>query len=320
VTTLSGSEPGFLDGERASALFNVPSGLAFHSDGTLYVADTGNHRIRALQADGGVVTISGTLRGFKDDTLEAARFLYPLSVSFFSSHALVVADSGNHRIRKVDLQASVVSTLSGSTQGFADGAGATARFFSPASTAVDSDGGVVVADSYNHAIRRVGANGETRTATGKAGGGFADGDTSSAQFNMPASVAVDAAGNIYVADSENHVIRRISSAGVVTTLAGNGEPGSCDGTGAAARFRLPSAVILHPDGALYVADTLNHLVRRVTLSGEVTTIAGAAATPGSEDGRGTSARFAGPTGLAADAAGALYVADTGNHRIRRVVP
>ena len=209
-----------------------------------------------------------------------------------------------------------VSTLAGSgASGFADGTGSTAQFNDPVGVAVDGAGNVYVADTYNHRIRKVSPAGVVTTLAGSTQG-FADGAGSAAQFNGPYGVAVDGAGNVYVADYYNSRIRKVTPAGVVTTLAGSSTQGSADGAGSAAQFSGPYGVALDGAGNVYVADLNNQRIRKVTPAGVVTTLAGS--TQGFADGAGSAARFNGPTGVALDGAGNVYVADRENQRIRKV--
>ena len=186
--------------------------------------------------------------------------------------------------------------------------------------AVDSAGNVYVADEFNHTIRKITSGGVVTTLAGSAGdAGSADGTGSAARFNNPEGVAVDSAGNLYVGDTGNHTIRKTTSGGVVSTLAGSaGAPGSADGTGSAARFNFPSGVAVDSAGNVYVADTNNHTIRKITSGGVVTTLAGSAGNAGSADGTGSAARFNRPSGVAVDSAGNLYVADRPNYTIRKI--
>jgi sugar lactone lactonase YvrE len=177
---------------------------------------------------------------------------------------------------------------------------------------------VYVADYDNHRIRKITSAGVVTTLAGSGTGTFADGTGTSASFRNPYGVAVDSSGNVYVADQLNQRIRKITSAGVVTTLAGNGTAAFADGTGTSARFNSPQGVAVDSAGNVYVADYNNQRIRKITSAGVVTTLAGQT-TPGSTDGTGTNARFNGPTGIAVTSGGILYVVDSDNNRIRKIV-
>jgi serine/threonine-protein kinase len=218
----------------------------------------------------------------------------------------------------------VVSTLAGGSEaGYTDGPGDKAFFRTPANLAVDAAGIVYVADTNNHRIRLIRPDGTVGTLAGqlKPGmvSGYADGPAAEAKFNSPRSVAVDGAGNVYVVDTGNQRIRAISPAGQqVTTLAGGPQPGYKDGQGAEARFSYPSDLAVDAAGNLYVADTANHCIRKITPDGTVTTLAGTGAA-GYADGPLAEAQFRAPEGIAVDGAGNVYVADTGNQRIREII-
>ncbi|MHB8522477.1 MAG: NHL repeat-containing protein, partial [Limisphaerales bacterium] len=216
----------------------------------------------------------------------------------------------------------VVTTLAGlaGSSGSADGAGSVARFWGPSGVGLDSAGDVYVADYWNSTIRKVTPEGVVTTLAG-GGHGSADGTGSTAWFYQPAGVAVDSAGNVYVADTWNHTIRKVTPAGVVSTLAGlAGGIGSADGTGSAARFNFPFGVAVDKATNVYVADYGNHTIRKVTPAGVVTTLGGLAGSYGSADGTGGAARFWGPSGVAVDSAGNVYVGDTFNNTIRKGYP
>jgi sugar lactone lactonase YvrE len=217
----------------------------------------------------------------------------------------------------------VVTTLAGlaGSTGSADGTGSAARFNLPFGIACDASGNVYVADTINHTIRMIVAStGVVTTLAGLAEStGSDDGTGSVARFTSPFGIACDAFGNVYVADTSNSTIRKIvASTGVVTTLAGlAGSFGSDDGTGSAARFTLPRGVACDASGNIYVADTTNNTIRKVTPAGVVTTLAGLAGSIGSADGTGSAARFYDPHSIACDASGNVYVADTYNSTIRK---
>jgi sugar lactone lactonase YvrE len=320
VTTLAGTgSTGFADGAAAAASFRRPTGVARDAAGNLYVADMDNHSIRRISAAGQVTTLAGSgVAGHADGTGTAATFNLPFHVALDSVGNLYVADSGNHMIRKVS-PGGVVSTLAGTgVLGSANGPGASAQFSSPAGVAVDAAGTVYVADTGNHVIRRIAADGTVSTLAGLAGNpGSTDGVSTVARFAVPNGLAVDAAGNVYVADSNNSRIRKISAAGVVSTLAGAGTTGAADGDAGTAQFFNPMEVAVDVDGYVYVTDAWNQKIRRISPSGQVSTLAGTGVA-GYVDGTNANARFAYPFGITLANDGSLYIADTYNHRIRRI--
>lgn len=326
VTTLAGNaaQPsGYVEGIGAAARFSSPRGLAVNGAGDLFVADAQNHAIRRITAAAVVTTFAGNPERFAyvDGTGAAARFSYPRGAAVDSSGNVYVADSGNHIIRKVT-PAGVVTVFAGSPGNFGktDDTGTFARFNLPHGICIDSSGNFYVADRNNHTIRKITPAGAVSTLAGNAGNaGSTDGTGTNALFNFPEGVAVDSSGNVYVADTGNHTIRRITPAGVVTTLAGfAANTGSTDGNGTNAKFNFPRGIAVDKGGTIYVADTDNHTIRKVTQAGDVTTYAGLAGTEGSSDGTRVAARFRYPRGLAVDRFSDLYVADTSNHIIRKI--
>jgi sugar lactone lactonase YvrE len=313
---------GTSDGPGYLARFNAPQAVAIGSDGSVFVADTGNNTIRKVSPAGVVTTLAGSagVFGSSDGTGSAASFALPQGVAVDNAGTIYVGDSANHTIRKVT-PAGVVTTFAGlaGSRGSSDGAGSSARFFNPIGVATDSSGNVYVADNGNVTIRKITPAGVVSTLAGVIGNaGSDDGTGSGARFAFPSGIATDSTGNIFVADTSNHTIRKITSAGVVTTIAGSvGAVGSADGTGSAARFDGPRGVATDGVGMLYVADTGNSTIRKITPAGAVTTLAGLASNTGSANGTGSNARFNIPYSIAASSAGRVCLADTLSHTIRR---
>ena len=248
-----------------------------------------------------VSTLAGSNQGLADGIGNAAQFSSPVGVAVDASANVYVADFGNNRIRKIT-PAGVVSTLAGSTQGFANGTATTAKFSGPSGVAVDAAGNVYVADAINNQIRKVTADGVVTTLAGYVMSGSVDGTGTGAWFNHPSGLALDAAGNVFVADSWNHRIRKITPEGIVTTFAGS-TFGFSDGIGTAAKFQYPRDLTVDVAGNVYVADTDNNAIRKITAAGVVTTLPGT---------------FNLPRGLSVDVAGNIFIADTYNNRIRKI--
>ncbi len=331
VTTLAGlaGNGGSANGTGSAARFNGPFGVTVDSAGNVYVADTFNSSIRKVTSAGVVTTPAGNASGpgTNDGTGSGARFEWPIGVAVDTNGNVYVADSGNNTIRQVT-PAEKVTTLAGlavGSIGSTGGTGSAARFNFPAGVAVDTNGNVYVADHMSSTIRRVTPGGVVTTLAGLAGNtGSANGTGSAARFNYPLGAALDSAGNLYVADYNNDTIRKVTPAGgswAVTTLAGlAGNTGSANGTGSAARFNEPWGVAVDTNGNVYVADSGNNTIRKVTPAGAVTTLAGLASVAGSANGTGSAARFNEPAGVAVDSAGNLYVSDYNNDTIRQVTP
>ncbi len=315
--------PGNFDGTGAAAGFFSPNGVAVDTSGNVYVADSGNHTIRKISEAGAVSTFAGLAgqSGTADGNGAAARLNNPSGIAIDATGNLYVADTGNSTIRKIT-PTGEVSTFAGSPEaiGGADGTGPAASFDTPWAIATDGTN-VYVSDIAGHTIRKITPSADVSTLAGLHGQpGNVNATGSTARFNSPSGVAVDAAGNVYVADTENHVIRAITSAGSVGTLAGTGMQGFADGSNAAASFTGPSGVAASGSGAglaIYVADGGNSTIRKIT-AGTVSTLAGTAQEFGSSDATAGAASFLFPNGLAVDAAGRLLVADTGNNTIRAI--
>jgi Immunoglobulin I-set domain/NHL repeat len=256
-------------------------------------------------------------------SVATAFFPHPVGITADGSGSLYVTDSSTDSIQKIST-AGVVTLLAGSNgqAGAVDASGADARFNDPSGVTSSSDGSLSVADSANGTLRRISTTGAVSTLAGSTSGrGNADGSGSAATFSSPLGVAQDGLGNLYVADSLNNTIRKITVSGVVSTLAGSaGGGGSADGTGTNARFNHPTGVAVDSSGNVYVADTLNNTIRKVSASGVVTTVAGLTGVSGFQDGVGNGALFNNPSGLAVDLSGNLYLADSGNSVIRKIGP
>ncbi len=265
-----------------------------------------------------VTTLAGTgVAGKTDGPGETATFSSPEGVALDGQGNLYVVDRGNNLLRKIASDGTVSFVAGSGTAAFADGTGSAAQLNFPWKSAVDPQGNIILADRDNHRIRKITPAGVVTTIAGTGVAGFADGPGDGAKFNQPLDVAVDAAGNIYVADNLNHRIRKIATDGTVNTLAGAGTIGSADGMGTAAQFRNPSGLDVDADGNIWVADRLNHKIRKITPEGVVTTMAGTGTT-GYLDGPAASARFADPYGIAVSTDGSLIIADLNNNKIRKV--
>ena len=325
VSTLAGAadnRKGNVDGPALEARFGYPMGLALATDGTLYVVDDENMTVRKVAPDGRVATVAGTAGspGSADGAGPTARFSHPVGLALDASGTLYVTDADNCTVRKIS-PAGTVSTLAGTSgaKGTTDGLGGAARFNVPQGVAVDAAGTVYVADTENHTIRKITPAGVVSTLAGTARRkGSTDGIGPAAQFDHPAGLAVDASGAVYVADNGNHTIRKIAPNGTVSTLAGLARRhGGTDGPGGAARFLFPTGVAVDASGNVYVADHLNTTIRKISATGEVTTLAGSTLRSGHLDGLGPAARFVGPFGIAAAANGTLYVSDGTTIRVVR---
>ena len=311
---------GYTDGPIATAEFRLPNNVAVDAKGNIYVADTANDMIRKITPDGMVHTLAGMARnrGSADGQGTNAQFWAPFGIAVDPSGNVYVADTANNTIRKISADG-VVSTLAGlaAHPGTNDGAGTLARFRNPWSVAVDgSDGDVFVADMSNDTIRRITPAGVVNTFAGQPGMiGNTDGFGNDARFNNPFGVAVDSSGNVYVSDTANNAIRKITHR-VVTTLAGlPGYAGDADGSGTDARFWNPQGLAVDSAGDIYVADTGNNIVRKITPMGAVTTVP--EPSQGDETTHG-SATLKSPGGVAVDSSGNIYVADTDDHCIREI--
>lgn len=257
VSTHAGTgSPGFVNGSSDVARFNEPMGLVINAAGDLFVSDSKNHCIRKISIVGEVTTYSGLgTAGFTNGIATAARFRSPAGMAIDSSGILYVADTLNHRIRKIALDGSVSTHAGLSTAGTENGIKSVARFTQPKWIALDQAGNLFVTEATSHAIRKVSASSETTLFAGSVTNpGLTNGAALSALFNSPGGVAFSENGDLFIADSGNKVIRSISQVGTVSTFAGLPAPS----------FDLPNTVLPALDGNVYVTDTTNSLIRKIS--------------------------------------------------------
>lgn len=324
MSTLAGTgTAGSTDGPGSVACFYGPSGVAVHRSGYLYVADTQNHTIRRVTRDGVVSTLAGApgKPGRENGPGHLARFCFPHGVAVDAAGNVFVADWCD-TIRKITPDG-VVSLLAGGETGSRDGFGPEAQFYEPEGLAVDNAGNVFVADKRNHSIRKVSPFGLVTTVAGYSGnrGCFVCwSPESNSSFCNPTGVAVDSTGNLFVAD-HRCAIKQVTPDGLVSVLAGGVcDCGGADGPGEYAKFSYPGGVAVDTYGNVYVADTGDNTIRRITAEGMVSTLAGRYRETNYVNGPGKLARFWYPYAVAVDGAGNVFVADTGNHVIRKGVP
>jgi streptogramin lyase len=319
VTTLAGStfNNGSSDGNGSSARFSSPWGIASDSSGNVYVAEFGNHTIRKITPAGDVTTLAGSAgnSGSSDGSGTDARFNSPYGLAIDSSNNIFVADSKNSRIRKITPDG-VVTTFARSNWESSNGA-------FPQHITIDGANNLFVTENSGSggAVRKISPAGDVTTLAGNAWlPGNVDANGTSARFLKPQGIALDPVGNLFVVDVWTSTVRRVTPAGDVTTFVGTPGVGAVDGTPSAARFFLPFGVAVDSNTNIFVADSGNHTVRKITAAGDVSTVAGLACQPGASNGFGRDARFASPFGIVTDPSGTIYVSDSGNSSIRKISP
>ena len=312
--------PGHRDGDAARARFADPFGVALDREGNVYLTDGGaGNRVRKITPEGQVTTLAGGAEGFADGAGASASFNTPSSLAADREGNLYVADTANNRIRKID-RVGNVSTLAGDgTAGWRDGAAREAQFNGPVGVAADERGNVFVADTYNDRVRQITPDGQVKTLAGGDSPGHADGPAASSFLDTPCALAVAPNGELYVADTGNGRIRKLTPNGQIVTLpvrlGGEGETG--DPTGPT--LDAPLGLALTHDGFLYVTESGRGRVVQVAPDGTARVVAGAGGN-GFAEGTGAAARFNRPAGLALDRRGALYVADSANYVLRKLTP
>ncbi|PCH67244.1 MAG: hypothetical protein COC01_06190, partial [Bacteroidetes bacterium] len=331
ITTIAGTDTAGFSGDGGpadSAQLYYPYGVEVDAQGNVYIADRGNQRIRKIDTAGIITTIAGTgTLGYSGDGSAAtsAQIYFPYGIEVDAQGNVYIADQYNHGIRRIDT-AGIITTITGTgTLGYSgDGGAATsAQLNYPSGVEVDAQGNVYIADYSNHRIRRIDTAGIIITIAGTGTGGYSGdgGAATSTQLNYPSGVEVDAQGNVYVADLSNQRIRKIDTAGIITTIAGTGTQGYSGDGGAAtlAQLSSPAGVEVDAQGNVYIADQGNQRMRKIDTAGIITTIAGTGTAGYSGDGgAATSAHLFQLTGVEVDAQGNVYIADQGNNRIRKI--
>jgi sugar lactone lactonase YvrE len=331
INTFAGSGTAGFSGDGGparQAKLDAPGGLAFRS-GSLYISDHGNHnnRVRKVNSSRRISTVAGRSgAGFSGDGGQAtsAKLNYPIGLAVDGSGRLYIADSANHRVRRVGTSGKIGTIAGTGTAGFlGEGSPAVlAHLNFPWGLAV-SGGGYYLADSNNNRVRKVSSSGSITTVAGNGTFGFGgdDGPATAAKLEQPGAVAVGRSGNLFIADFGNNRVREVDSSGTITTVAGTGAQGfSGDGGNATnAKLNAPSGLAVDHSGNLYIADSGNNRVRKVNGAGKIITVAGTGKGGFSGDGsKATKAKLNYPIGLAFDRSHNLFIADSGNHRVRRV--
>ena len=322
------------DGVGSAARFWFPHGIAVDSADNVYITELNGHTIRKLTPAGVVSTVAGTpgISGTNDGPGAAARFNQPWALTVDQQTNIYVADSGNHTIRKIAPDGTV-TTLAGKpgVRGYANGTNGNAKFDTPSGVVMNTEGALYVSEYYNQTIRKLMPSSTNWVVSTVAGGlysspSYVDGKGLSVRLAMPGGLAMDRVRKIvYFADELSDTIRKMAPEGVVTTLAGMGSvtsqfAGSADGTGTAARFNGPHSPSVDSAGNVFLADTWNHTVRRITPDGVVTTLGGLAGVYGRGGGTGNNVRFSDVRGVVVDRQGNLYVPDFQNQTICKAVP
>jgi len=319
VSTFAGTISGDTNGDITTAKFNSPFSMAFDSEGYLFVVDHYNHKIKKVSPNGNVSTFAGSTQGFNDGTGASAKFNGPEGIVIDDNDNLYITDGQNHRIRRITREG-YVTTIAGSTMGDTDGLEDAAQFHGPSGITIDANNNLYVTDSENHKIKKITPDGMVTTIAGADVKGYVDGTGSDAMFTIPRQITLGTDNVLYVAeyggDGGLQGVRKVTLDGVVTTVTGSNQSDYVNGAVEEARFRFPQGMVTDDLGNIYVADEANGVIRRISKNGMVTTLAGS--TTGSQDGEGSNAQFDSIRYLTIDADYNIYVADYGNHRIRKI--
>ncbi len=314
VSTLAGSTQGDSNGTGTAAQFSLPNDIVIDATGNMYVSDVFNNKIRKITPAGLVSTFAGSTEGDQDGTGSNAKFKNPRGIAIDASGIIYVADTGNNKIKKITT-AGVVSTFVGSVAGDLNATGTNARLYGPWGLVFDSSGTLYVSDINNNKIKKISLIGVVSNFAGSTEGDQ-DGAGTVAKFTTLRGLAIDAQGNIYVADAGNHKIKKITFTGSVSTFVGS-TVGDFNATGTTAKLDTPIGLAFDSSGNLFVSEFGNHKIKKITPLGIVSTVAGTSI--GFADGLSTVAKFNNPIGLAFNSNGNLIVCDWGNNLIRKIV-
>jgi len=313
VTTIAGDGIAhFKNGAALTAEFYAPQDVTVTADGSIFVADAINHRIRKI-TNGVVTSYAGS--GVEDTTGgtgDAATFSFPLQITSDAAGNLYTIDVEDLRIRKISPSSLVTVVAGNGERGFANGSAADAKFDETTGIATDNQGNIYISDNGNKRIRKISADGLVTTIAGNGRDAYMNGKGNNAEFFFPTGIVIDKHGNLFVADYNR--IRKITPDATVSTFAGNETVGYKDGQANIAQFTFINDMVMDDSGNIFVTD--NNKIRKISPEGIVSTVAGS--TAGYNDGDGASAKFNNPVGLGIDSNGNIYVADDNNNRIRKI--
>jgi len=322
VSTLAGSgEAGSKNGVGANATFKYPQGIAVDKKFNVFIADYGNGLIRKISPDGIVSTVAGKERGGREGSIDGpalqALFYGPNKLTFDNEDNLIICDL--QKIRKLDKEGKVTTIAGTGRMGnLHDGPGLTATFWNATGLAVDKQNNIYVADYGHQLIRKIDKDGMVSTFAAEPGAkvNFYS-EKKPPHFDFPAGVAVDSKGNVFVSESYDNKILKITVNGIMTTFAGNGRKDSTNGYGVSAGFNAPQGLAFDLNDNLYVADLGNNQIRMISPDGLVCLLAGSGER-GSRDGEAKNATFYRPDAIAVDSNGNIYIAELENNKIRKI--